>query len=89
VGVGQLGRRRDIAGGGNSEKGSQNDEDATCSGGPMFCALHFTKSDTDGEVSFAGIYPLTNSVFRFVPNVNRAYFKLRHQYQKCTRADNT
>jgi hypothetical protein len=41
-----------------------------------------TKNDTDGEVIFAGIYPLIKPVFRFVPNVNRAYFRLRHQYQK-------
>jgi hypothetical protein len=46
-----------------------------------FLSYNLTKTDTDGEVIFAGIYPLINPVFRFVPNVNRAYFRLRHQYQ--------
>jgi hypothetical protein len=44
--------------------------------------LGFTKSDTDGEVSFAGTHALTHLVSRLVPNVNRAYLRLRHQYQK-------
>jgi hypothetical protein len=42
----------------------------------------FTKSDTDGEVSFAGISTLANPVFGLVLNVNHTYFRLRHQYQK-------
>jgi hypothetical protein len=46
----------------------------------------FTKSDTTGEVSFAGICPLTHPVFRLVPKVNRASYRLRQQYQKCARA---
>jgi hypothetical protein len=46
-----------------------------------------TKSDTDGEVSFAGISTLTNPVFRLVLNVHRVFFRLRHQYQKCPRAE--
>jgi hypothetical protein len=40
------------------------------------------KNDTDGEVSFAGICPLTTLAFRLVPNVNHAYCGLRQQYQK-------
>jgi hypothetical protein len=47
-----------------------------------------TKTDTAGEVSFAGIITLTNPVFRLVLNVNGAYFKLRQQYQNWPRAIN-
>ena len=39
----------------------------------------FTKSDTDGEVSFTGISTLTNPVFRLVQEVHRVYFRLRQQ----------
>jgi hypothetical protein len=42
----------------------------------------FTKSDTDGEVIFAGSSALTYRVFGDLPNVNHAYLRLRHQYQK-------
>jgi hypothetical protein len=38
-----------------------------------------TKTDTAGEVSFAGISTLTHPVFSLVPNVHRAYFRLRQQ----------
>jgi hypothetical protein len=38
--------------------------------------------DTAGEVGFAGISTLTDLVFKLVPNVNHAYFRLRQQYQK-------
>jgi hypothetical protein len=30
---------------------------------------------------------LTNQVFKPLSNMNRAYFGLRQQYQKCARAD--
>jgi len=41
-----------------------------------------SKSDTAGEVSFAGISTPTNPAFKLVLNVNRAYSRLRQQYQK-------
>jgi hypothetical protein len=44
--------------------------------------MALTKIDTAGEVSFTGMSTLTNPVFRLVLKVNRAYFRLRHQYQK-------
>jgi hypothetical protein len=40
------------------------------------------KSDTAGEVIFAPASTLTHQVFNGPPNMNRAYFRLRHQYQK-------
>jgi hypothetical protein len=36
--------------------------------------------DTDGEVIFATASTLTPQVFIGLPSVNRAYFRLRHQY---------
>jgi hypothetical protein len=35
--------------------------------------------DTAGEVSFAGISTLTNTVFGFALNLNHTYFRLRQQ----------
>jgi hypothetical protein len=40
-----------------------------------------TKTDTAGEVFFAGTSPLTRHVFKRMPNVIHAYFRLRQQYQ--------
>jgi hypothetical protein len=40
-----------------------------------------TKTDTDGEVIFAAVSTLTHQVFNGLPNMNRTYFGLRHQYQ--------
>src|SRR5215510_6464881 len=48
--------------------------------------LAFTKSDTAGEVIFAGSSTLTHRVFEDLPNVNHAYLRLRQQYQKWPRA---
>jgi hypothetical protein len=42
----------------------------------------FSKCDTDGEVIFATASTLTHQVFNSLPNINRAYFRLRQQYQK-------
>jgi hypothetical protein len=36
--------------------------------------------DTAGEVIFVGTSPLTRHVFKRMPNVIPAYFKLRQQY---------
>jgi hypothetical protein len=41
--------------------------------------LAFTKSDTAGEVSFAGMSMPTNPAFKLVLNVNRVFFRLRQQ----------
>jgi hypothetical protein len=38
-----------------------------------------TKSDTDGEVMFTMTSTLTYQVFIGLPNMNRAYFRLRQQ----------
>jgi len=38
-----------------------------------------TASDTNGEVIFAAASTLTHQVFNGSPNMNRAYFRLRHQ----------
>jgi hypothetical protein len=68
--------------------------------GKMFVPLHkvglashirntnwvFRTFDTDGEVFFATASTLTHQVFIGLPNMNRGYFGLRHQYQKCARA---
>jgi hypothetical protein len=42
----------------------------------------FTKSDTGGEFIFSGPTKLPPAVFKYLPKVNRAYFRLRQQYQK-------
>src|SRR5688572_26339920 len=53
---------------------------------PTVSSPFITKCDTAGEVSFAGTSMLTDLVFRLVPNVNHAYFRLRQQYQMWPRA---
>jgi hypothetical protein len=44
--------------------------------------LHLTKNDTDGEVVFKTASMLKHQIFNSSPNMSRAYFRLRHQYQK-------
>jgi hypothetical protein len=41
----------------------------------------FVIFDTAGEVFFAPASTLTHQVFIGLPNMNRGYFGLRHQYQ--------
>jgi hypothetical protein len=42
----------------------------------------FTKNDTDGEVVFKTASMLKPQIFNSSPNMSRAYFRLRQQYQK-------
>jgi hypothetical protein len=42
----------------------------------------FVVVDAAGDVSFGGMSTPTNAAFKLVLNANRAYFRLRHQYQK-------
>ena len=43
-----------------------------------------TKSDTDGEAIFVIASMLKHQLFNRSSDKNHAYFRLRHQYQKCT-----
>jgi hypothetical protein len=45
-------------------------------------ATRLTKNDNAGEVNFAAASTPTYQVFNGVTNMNRVYFRLRHQYQK-------
>jgi hypothetical protein len=63
------GRREPTPGGGSLHRGIPMRQSRTL----------VTKSDTDGEVSLVGTSTLTDLVFRLVPNVNHASYRLRHQ----------
>jgi hypothetical protein len=42
----------------------------------------FTKNDPAGEVIFAAASTLIHQAFNGLLNMNRVFFRLRHQYQK-------
>jgi hypothetical protein len=61
---------------GREEKSAKQDDNPHAHSRPFY----LTKSDTAGEVIFAGSSTLTHRVFENLPNVNHAYLRLRQQF---------